>query len=573
VHTGRVIEVTPADIKTKVGSWQAGDVYYLHAGTYSGVIKSDSWNFQSNFDLISSPATADRPIAFVGYPGEVATLTGAGLSPNFNLADSGGGRQGHRHDGGSGSAPRCVTGRRGGFRAIDAGEVHGESPLAVRRRSGNLRDARVETPRAAWRAAATFRRPAPYGRRFRNQSTVNRPTPAFSSRVPADLAPNRLTRLLARLRTTGVDLADLTETNPTRVGLNYPGDLLASLASPASLVYDPHPFGLAAARETVAAECGRRWSAPVDPARVVLTASTSEAYSLLFKLLCDPGDEVVVPRPSYPLFDHLTTLDAVVARPYALEFHGEWSVDLDSVGRAITPRTRAILVVSPNNPTGAFLSPSEIGALGALAADHGLALVGDEVFADYPIDDRRADAGASVLGPSGGAPVPPALTFSLGGLSKSAGLPQLKLGWIVTGGPPALVASALARLEIIADAYLSVGTPVQQAAASLIEAGTAIRRQILARVRLNHQRLRALAAEAPACTLLPAAGGWSAVLRVPATRSEERLVLELLEHDHVLVLPGYFFDFPAEAYLVVSLLPDPATFDRGVKALLARVSH
>ena len=386
----------------------------------------------------------------------------------------------------------------------------------------------------------------------------------FSSRVPPDLTPNRLARALARLGAGGVMVADLTGTNPTQVGLPYPAGLLAPLSAPDALEYDPHPFGLRAARQAVSGEFQRQ-GVGVGPDRVVLTASTSEAYSLLFKLLCDPGDEVLVPQPSYPLFDHLTRLDAVTARPYRLEFHGAWAIDAASVRRALTPRTRAILVVSPNNPTGSFATAGELVECSAICAEHALALVGDEVFADYVMQGDHAHP-ASVLGR------PEALTFGLGGLSKSAGLPQLKLGWIGVGGPDRLVADALARLEVIADAYLSVSTPVQIAAGALIRAGGGIRAGILERVRLNHRQLEVLVAAYPSCTLLPVEGGWSAVIQVPATRTEEALVLDMLEQDHVLVHPGYFFDFPREAFIVVSLLPPPGMFRDAVTRVLDRAA-
>lgn len=384
----------------------------------------------------------------------------------------------------------------------------------------------------------------------------------FSARVPADLTPNRITTALAGLRSRGILVADLTESNPTLVGLDYPGDLLDPLASRGSLMYEPSPFGLECARTEVAADYRRR-GIEVDPARVILTASTSEAYSLLFKLLCDPGDEVLVPRPSYPLFDHLTRLDAVEARPYSLVYHGAWAIDLDTVRGSLTPRTRAIIVVSPNNPTGSFLEADEIAALARLCADRAVALVGDEVFADYMLDDRR-DAPPSVLGQ------PLALTFGLGGLSKSAGLPQIKLGWMAAAGPERLVGEALARLEIVADAYLSVSTPVQRAAGALIARSAETRDRIRTRVTGNHRELRALVGNHPACTLLPVEGGWSAVVQVPATRSEEALVLALLEQDHVLVHPGYFFDFPSEAFVVLSLLPEPGLFRDGAERVLRR---
>ncbi len=385
----------------------------------------------------------------------------------------------------------------------------------------------------------------------------------FSNRVPSDLGPNRFAVSLSRARRAGRDLIDLTASNPTDVGLHYPDDLLAPLSGPASLVYEPHPFGLPSARLAVAGDFARR-GIDLPVARIVLTASTSEAYSILFKLLCGPEDEVLVPRPSYPLFEHLTRLDGVEARAYVLEYHGRWSVDLDTVRDALSPRTRAILVVSPNNPTGSYLDDHDLAALGDICRQHHLALIGDEVFADYPLTDRARPIG--VLGLAG------SLVFGLGGLSKSAGLPQLKLGWIGVNGPEAIVTDALRRLEVICDSYLSVATPVQQAAGLLIARGAAIREQIRARTGRNNAALRDLAAQYPSCAVLPAEGGWYAVVQVPATRSEEDLVLALLERDAVVTYPGYFFDFPREAFLVVSLLPLPDRFEAGVTRLLRRAS-
>jgi aspartate/methionine/tyrosine aminotransferase len=384
----------------------------------------------------------------------------------------------------------------------------------------------------------------------------------FSTRVPTDLTPNRLARAVEASRLRGVALIDLTETNPTRVGLDYPPTLVEALAAPAALRYEPHPFGLPEARRLVAftyASAGRL----VEADRVVLTSSTSEAYSFLFKLLCDAGDEVLVPVPSYPLFDHLSRLDGVTARAYPLEYHGTWSVDLAALEAAAGRRTRAILLVSPNNPTGSLLGRDDLRGIARLCAARGLALIGDEVFADYLLHPRR-DA-ASVLDQED------ALTFSLGGLSKSAGLPQMKLGWIVAGGPGSLVEAALARLEVVADAYLSVSTPVQHATGALLAAGREVRRLIQHRIERNLEELVVAAAAAPSCSVLRVEGGWSAVVRVPAVAPEESLVLELLERDAVLVHPGYFFDFPREAYLVVSLLPAPAAFREGVARLFARV--
>jgi hypothetical protein len=385
----------------------------------------------------------------------------------------------------------------------------------------------------------------------------------ISSRLPKSLEPNAVARAVDAKRRSGAAILDLTETNPTSAGFNYPNELLEPLADPRALEYDPQPLGLWSARAAVAADFRRR-GIVISADRVALTSSTSEAYALLFKLLCDAGDAVLVPHPSYPLFEHLTQLESVTAIPYALEYHGAWRVDVDSITRAATDRVRAILIVSPNNPTGSFLHQDDLDALSNLAASRGWAIIGDEVFADYPLDP--APEATNVLA---GADV---LTFSLGGLSKAAGLPQLKLGWIGFGGPSSKVDQALAAYEVIADTYLSVSTPVQAAAADLIERGTAIRSQILARVQRNLESLRKLATAHPSVSVLRVEGGWSAVAQVPQLRAEEALVLELLEKDDVLVHPGYFFDFDREAFVVVSLLVEPATFDQAVTRLLARAA-
>ena len=381
--------------------------------------------------------------------------------------------------------------------------------------------------------------------------------PTLSSRLPADLTPTRIARALGRLRRSGADWIDLTESNPTRVGLAAPERLVRGLAGIAPRIHEPHPLGLPAAREAVAAHLGRR----AEPGRVALTTGTSESYGHLFKLLCDPGDEVLTPRPSYPLFEHLTRLDGVRAVPYALEWHGRWVLDVASIRRGITGRTRAVLLVSPNNPTGSIASAAEIDALDALCHAHGLALIVDEVFGAYLLAGGRAP---SVLDRSR-----QSLAFSLGGLSKAVGLPQVKLGWIVVDGPPPLVERALAGLELICDTYLSVAAAPQLAAGALLLAGAPLAAAIAERVRGNHAALQRLAAEHAAVDLLPVDGGWYAVVRIPATRSEEDVVLDLIERQRVVVHPGYFFDFAREAYLVVSLLPEPDRFAAGVGRMLA----
>ena len=382
----------------------------------------------------------------------------------------------------------------------------------------------------------------------------------FSHRIPRDLAANRLSTMVAAARAKGRPLVDLTASNPTQAGFEYPADLLAPLGDARALRYDPQPLGHLEARRAVARDYERR-GAQVPADRIVLTASTSDAYSMLFKLLAEAGDEVLVPRPSYPLFEHLTQLDVVAAHPYDLEYHGVWSIDIASVERAITPRTRALLLVTPNNPTGSFVTPDELDRLAALCAPKDIAIIADEVFADYELEPGAAAA----AGRTGARR--DVLMFSLGGLSKSAGLPQVKLGWIAVSGPDALVASAMERLELVCDTYLSVSTPVQMAAPALLLASAGIRSQIAARTLANYRALQSSIARVRSCRLLRSDGGWSAVLQVPSLEPEEDLVLRLLDGG-VLVQPGYFFDFSRESFLVVSLITPPAVLADGIARIL-----
>jgi len=382
----------------------------------------------------------------------------------------------------------------------------------------------------------------------------------FSTRSGVDLTPNRLSSAIAQLSAEGTPFLDLTLSNPTRAGFEYPDGLLAPLAAPRALLYEPSALGTAQAREAVASEFARR-GIHLPAGRVVLTASTSEAYSVLFKLLADPGDEILVPRPSYPLFAHLARLDALVTREYDLEYHGEWAIDIASVAAAVTTRTRAVLLVSPNNPTGSFVSKSELDRLVEICAPRGIAIVADEVFADYELTPGAAARAGRVL------ECADVLSFSLGGLSKSVGLPQVKLAWMGVAGPPAAVDKAVERLELICDTYLSVSTPVQAAVAELLKRGGVVRDQIARRVADNHGILVNRAAATPACRVLNSDGGWYGIVQVPAVEPEEDIVLRLLAEHRVLTHPGYFFDFTREAFLVVSLLPPAATFASGVDRL------
>ncbi len=390
----------------------------------------------------------------------------------------------------------------------------------------------------------------------------------FSRRVPASFAPNRLSAAVARHRATGRHLFDLTLTNPTRAGLPYPDTLLGALGEPRAALYEPEALGLREARAAVAAYYADH-GVGVDPEAVILTSSTSEAYSLLFKLLCDPAEGVLVPVPSYPLFEHLARLDAVACQAYPLEYHGVWSADIGALRHATTPASRALLVVAPNNPTGSLVRSSQLPLLEAHCAQHDLAMVVDEVFLDYPLEPA-ADAVVGVLARPAD---PRILRVVLGGLSKAVGLPQMKLAWMVVQGPTDLVGQARARLELICDTYLSVGTPVQVGAAGLLGDGARVRDAIAARVRRNLASLRSAIQGGAACEALRVEGGWSAVIRVPSIEPEETLVLDLLEREDVLVHPGFFFDFTAEAYLVISLLPTPDEFDEGLARVVRRVTE
>jgi aspartate/methionine/tyrosine aminotransferase len=380
----------------------------------------------------------------------------------------------------------------------------------------------------------------------------------FSSRLHWDAQPNRLSQLLETKRHSGSRVLDLTESNPTRAGFAYSPGIVGCFTDLRALTYDPRPAGAPEAREAVAAYYAARGER-VSPDRILMTASTSEAYAYLFKLLANPGDHVLVPRPSYPLFEYLANMESVEARQYPLLYDGGWSIDLEALARAVTPRTRAIVLVNPNNPTGSYVKRAELAALTRVAAMRNIALIADEVFADYAF---ASDAGrVTTL-----AVVEDCLAFSMSGLSKVAGLPQMKLGWIVASGPAPLRDEAIRKLEWIADTYLSVGTPVQYAAARLLEAGEDVARQIRERTARNLAWAREALGGTPA-GILQVEGGWYATIQLARIRSEEEWVLELLDRYDVLAQPGFFYDFESEAFLVVSLLTEEDVFREGVKRL------
>ena len=392
------------------------------------------------------------------------------------------------------------------------------------------------------------------------------PPPRFSARLPGRLEPNALATALARRRardcSSGARLLDLTQSNPTAAALAYPdAAILAAFSDPALLRYEPDPAGHPAAREAVAAFARARGTS-VDAGQVLLTSGTSEAYAYLFKLLADPGDEILVPRPSYPLFDLLAELEGLrtVGWPLRWSAAAGWRCDLDELARAITPRSRIVVVIHPDNPTGSFLKRDEAEGLVALCRERGIALVSDEVFADYAFAPDPRRAGSLVAYED----VP---VFALGGLSKSAGLPQIKLSWILLGGPPDVRGPVRERLELIADTWLSVSTAAQVAAPRLLDAAPAIAGVIRDRTARNLERLRAACARSTACRLVEPEGGWYALLRLPVGSEEQEIVLALLERD-VVVQPGWFYDFEEEGWLVLSLLPPEAEFAEGVERLL-----
>jgi len=369
----------------------------------------------------------------------------------------------------------------------------------------------------------------------------------FSSRLSWDLAPNPLSKLMEEKRGAGGRVLDLTESNPTRAGLIYPEEeILGALDDSRALRYDPAPRGLESAREAVVRYYEER-NRRILPSQVLLTASTSEAYAYLFKLLADPGDEVLTPRPSYPLFEFLAALEAVTVRQYPLRYDGSWHLDFAALERSIQENTRALVIVNPNNPTGSSVSREDFERLESF----GIPILSDEVFSDY----------------AGGRSVHPrrALTFSMNGLSKIAGLPQMKLGWIVADGPGH--EAALDRLELIADTFLSVATPVKIALPKLLPATASVRAQIRDRTDSNFARLT-VACSGSAFQVLHRECGWYAILQVPRVRTEEEWVLMLLGERDVLVQPGFFFDFESEAFLVVSLLTEPRVFEEGLHRII-----
>ena len=387
----------------------------------------------------------------------------------------------------------------------------------------------------------------------------------FSHRTSWKLTQNALTRAIEEAREAGANLLDLTTSNPTRAGLKYDAEnLLGAFSNDKALDYDPQSKGLLSARGAVAEYYRQEHDIfQLDPERIILTTSTSEAYSYIFRLLCNADDEILVPKPSYPLFEFLADLQDVRLIPYPLLYDHGWQIDFPSLYKSVTHRTRAVVVVHPNNPTGSFVRGEEGSALSGFCKEYGLAIIADEVFLDYALDGAPRTSFAKN---------DEVLTFALSGVSKVSGLPQMKLAWMIVNGPPDAASDAMARLEVIADTYLSMSAPIQLAAPVLLDQRKNIQPLLLDRTRENLQELDRALLRQKSCQRLAVEGGWYTILRVPVTRSDEELSIELVQRAGVLVHPGHFFDFASEGNLVLSLITASDAFREGVKRILRHVN-
>jgi alanine-synthesizing transaminase len=383
----------------------------------------------------------------------------------------------------------------------------------------------------------------------------------FAARTNWNLTPNPLAEALERHKSSGRPLLDLSASNPTECGFKYDAPaIMRSLCAPASLQYHADPKGLKSARQSVS-DYYSVHNEQVSVDDIILTASTSEAYSFIFRLLCNPGDELLIPTPGYPLFDFLADVNDVKLTRYPLFYDHGWHIDLHALKQSITPRTRGVIVVHPNNPTGHFTKPGETAQLNQICSDAQMAIIADEVFLDFSLGEAHksfvANAGA--------------LTFTMSGISKISGLPQMKFSWMAVSGAEEAKREALARLEMIADTYLSLNAPIQLAAPTLLQQRAAFQQQLIVRVRTNIDELDSQLAGNNHLSRLVVEGGWYAVLRIPATRTDEELAIELLEKHDVYLHPGHFYDFPGEEYLVVSLITREQDFSEGVRRTLSAI--
>lgn len=383
----------------------------------------------------------------------------------------------------------------------------------------------------------------------------------FASRTNWNLQPNRLAEALEQHKASGRRLLDLSASNPTECGFKYDAPaIMRALCAPASLQYHPDPKGLKSARQAVSAYYAERGE-QVAMNDLLLTASTSEAYSFIFRLLCNPGDDLLIPTPGYPLFDFLADVNDVKLTRYQLFYDHGWHIDMHALKQAITPRTRGMIIVHPNNPTGHFTKAEEIAQLNQICSGNKMAIIADEVFLDFSLGSEQKSFARNS----------DALTFTMSGISKISGLPQMKFAWLAVTGPETKKREALARLEMIADTYLSLNAPIQLAAPVLLQQRKQFQQQLMARARTNLTELDSQLAGNQHVSRLAVEGGWYTVLRIPATRPDEELAIELLQEHGVYLHPGHFYDFPSEGYLVVSLITKQREFDEGIKLILAQL--
>ncbi len=386
----------------------------------------------------------------------------------------------------------------------------------------------------------------------------------FSRRTDWHRRQNRLADCLETRRSSGKTIIDLTSSNPTECGFHYPQTpIVDAFSNPELVDYQPDPHGLISARKVVS-DYYQTKGQSVDPATIFLTASSSEAYSHIFKLLCNVNDAVLVPQPSYPLFEYLAQINDVHLEYYHLIYDGGWHIDFESMRHTISSSTKAIILVNPHNPTGMFVEPSEYSEIRELAIKHNLAIIVDEVFIDYPFESNPSFNQSYVTETQ-------VLTFTLNGLSKMLGLPQMKLGWMIVGGPPKIRQEAVSRMEILCDTFLSVNTPVQLAFPALMNATRDIHQEIARRVKANYTSLRSTIEQSAPVSVLESRGGWYGILKVPNIKSDEQWALDLLEKQGVYVFPGYFFDFGRDTFLVVSLLIEEKEFISGIQSILTFV--
>jgi len=387
----------------------------------------------------------------------------------------------------------------------------------------------------------------------------------FARRTNWPIVPNALTTILENFRGNNIPVFDLTGSNPTSCGFSYPEDVIArSLTDKRNFKYTPNSQGGMSARQAVC-DYYREQGYEVDPSRIFLTSSTSEAYSCLFRLLLNPGEGAAFPQPGYPLFSYLGDLNDAQVMNYALVYDRQWKMDFKGLDEILSGEAKVLMLVNPNNPTGSYVGAGDLQKINHLCLSRQTSIICDEVFADFPLQTEKKHV-SLVENDS-------VLTFVLSGISKVLGLPQMKLSWIVVNGPDELVHAAMERLEIITDTYLSVNTPVQNALSEWFRHKKVIQDSIRVRLQKNLNFLKMQAASALGCELLAADGGWYAVVRIPSCQSEEAWVLQFLKNDHVLVHPGYFFDFESEAFIVISLLPDEDTFAQGVRRLFKRIAQ